>query len=73
MSKRKWWVENSFDGSEFAHKINRTNYGNWRGPFNTLGDAKKDAIAYHNATILTARNAIMDIRLARVSDYKGKD
>jgi hypothetical protein len=71
-----WWVANDFEGSQFLYALENDvpdsseRAGNWEGPFKSLAEAKQCGLEYHRATVLTAHNAIAEIKLARARDLK---
>jgi hypothetical protein len=74
MKDRKyWWVANDFEGSNIVHEEERPqSEDGWSGPYATFGEAQRDAIAYHRASINTARNAIYNlVKLKRREIVKG--
>lgn len=69
--KMKWWVAHTFEGSEFAYQEEHPPYeDSWYGPFDSLKEAKEDAIKYHQSTLDTAKWAIYEIKKVCVKDYK---
>ena len=73
MSKKKWYHDSSLDHTSidrFAEgEIPWSEACNWQGPFDTFSECKKDAIAYHQTDIDSAKSCIYDIRKMKA---KGK-
>lgn len=75
MGAKKYWHISSVDSCILFYgtyeEVSRDLIdGNHYGPFNTLGECKKDAIAFHRCTINYAQVAIRHIKETRLIDIK---
>jgi len=70
-----WWHISDFEFTVIVESASIDNIpeysdGNVYGPFDTFGDAKRDAIEYHRATLENAKRCISEIKMIKKKDIK---